>query len=256
MVLSMDRWIGKVAIVTGASSGIGAAIVEKLVEEGMIVVGLARRIDRMEEAARKLTGKRGILHPLKCDISEESDILEAFSYIKNHLGLVHVLKNNAGIAKISSLMDDETEMWKQILNVNILGLCICTREAIKVMRENNIDGHIVHMNSVTGHRVPTNFPVNLYPATKFAVGALAETLRYEFNSVESRIKITSLSPGIVMTEIFDSSGMSYKTLKEGIGGNLPYLDSEDIADSIVYILSTPPNVMVTELTLKPLHETI
>ncbi|CAH1104872.1 unnamed protein product [Psylliodes chrysocephalus] len=251
MVLSMERWIGKVAVVTGASSGIGAGIVVKLVEEGLVVVGLARRIDRMEIAARELSGKRGTFHPIKCDLSVENEIIEAFENIRKSLGPVHVLINNAGFAKMAPLVNGETEKWKAVLDVNLLALCICTREAIKDMNEHNIDGHIIHVNSVLGHRIPDSFPLNVYPATKRAVGALAEVLRFELNDLKSNIKITSLSPGLVSTEIFDAYGVSFENVSEALaGGNLPCLNVEAIVDGVVYILSTPPKVMVSELTIR------
>nr|XP_023022923.1 farnesol dehydrogenase-like [Leptinotarsa decemlineata] len=250
----MDRWIGKVAIITGASSGIGAGIAKKLVEEGMTVVGLARRIDKMEELARTLSGKRGYLYPVKCDITVESDILDAFQYVKNNLGPIHVLVNNAGVAKNTTLMDGDTESWKQILDVNVMGLAITTREAIKDMIENQIDGQIININSVFGHRVSQNVPLNIYPASKFAVTAFTESLRYEFCNAKSRIKVTSLSPGFVVTEIFEASGISAESLAELFEGNLPALNPEDIAAAVIYILSTPPNVMVTELGIQPVHQ--
>lgn len=104
---------------------------------------------------------------------------------------MHILINNAGKAQgNTNLIEGDKELWKNILDLNVLGLCIATREAVKSMKENDVDGHIIHINSVLGHIVP-NFPnLNLYPASKFAVTALTETLRQELNSIGSKIKIT------------------------------------------------------------------
>jgi NADP+-dependent farnesol dehydrogenase len=205
MVLSMDRWVGKVAVVTGASSGIGAGIAEFLVDQGLIVsdatpktpitgsfqvVGLARRSELVEELAKKLTGKKGQLHAVKADISNEEDVVKAFKWVEDNLGHVHILINNAGVAKENFLCDGDTATWKTTLYVNVLGLCVATREAVKTMTANSINGHIIHINSVLGHKIP-NFPgVNIYAASKHAVTALAETLRQEFNHLGSKIKIT------------------------------------------------------------------
>ncbi|XP_044261217.1 farnesol dehydrogenase-like [Tribolium madens] len=198
MVLSMDRWVGKVAIVTGASSGIGAAIADALVSKGLIVVGIARRTDLIENRAKHL--KNGKLYAVKADMTQEKDILDAFKWVLDNLGPVHILINNAGFAKEGYLSEGDTETWRKILNINVLGLCIATREAVKIMRTKGINGHIIHINSILGHSINTP-KVNVYPATKFGVTALTETLRQELMSFESKIKVTSISPGLVATEL-------------------------------------------------------
>ncbi|CAH1371963.1 unnamed protein product [Tenebrio molitor] len=254
MVLSMDRWKGKVAIVTGASAGIGAAIAEQLVEAGLQVAGFARRSERVEELSKKLQGKKGKLYAVKVDMTKEDDILKGFKWVTEKLGPVHILVNNAGLIQQTNLTEGDTEKWKRIFDTNVLGLCIATREAVKVMKANKIDGHIIHINSIVGHRVP-NFPgMNVYPASKHAVTALTETLRQEFNHVGLKIKITSVSPGAVTTEFLEASNfLADPTVSEQIK-KLPFLKSEDIADSVLYVLSTPPHVQVHELTIKPVGE--
>ncbi|CAH0549521.1 unnamed protein product [Brassicogethes aeneus] len=201
MVVSMERWVGKVAIVTGASAGIGAGIAKKLVEEGLTVVGLARRAERIEELAKSLVSAKGKLLALKCDMTVEDQILAAFKWTKENVGPVSILINNAGLIQPTNLLDGNTAMWKRILDTNILGLSIATREAIRQMREFKIDGHVVHINSISGHK-NVYFPeVNMYTASKHAVTALTETLRKELNDHGLKIKITSVSPGTVTSEI-------------------------------------------------------
>jgi NADP+-dependent farnesol dehydrogenase len=98
--------------------------------------------------------------------------------------------SGAGIAQETTLWNGDTEKWKKTFDTNVIGLCIATREAVKIMKAEKIDGHIVHMNSISGHFVP-NIPLfNVYPASKFAVTALTETLRQEFNQLGVKIKIT------------------------------------------------------------------
>lgn len=152
-------------------------------------MGLARRKERVEALATKLTEKPGKLHAIRADVSKEQDILDAFEWIANNLGPIHILINNAATVGVTSLTDGETLLWKRAFDLNILGLCIATREAIKSMRSNEVDGHIIHINSIAGHRV-ISIPLNVYPATKFAVTALAESLKHELNSINSKIKIT------------------------------------------------------------------
>lgn len=123
-------------------------------------------------------------------MAKEGDILSAFKWVKENVGPVHILVNNAGVIQPTNLYDGDTDMWRKILDINILGLCIATREAVKVMRENKIDGHIVHINSTVGHKVIDMAGMNVYPASKHAVTALTETLRLEFNRMGLKIKIS------------------------------------------------------------------
>ncbi|KAJ8971421.1 hypothetical protein NQ317_018156 [Molorchus minor] len=251
MVLSMDRWVGKVAVVTGASGGIGGAIAEQLVEKGLKVAGLDRRKERLDELTKKLANKKGKLYPIKTDISKEEDILNAFKWIKENLGPVHILVNSAGILEMgNTLTDGDTETWRAVFNVNVLGLCIVTREAVRDMKANKVDGHIIHINSWAGHQAHPCTEVNVYSASKYAVTALAETLRLELNSQKSRIKITSLSPGAVLTEL------AARVLDKSIEtmGKDKILDAQDIADAVVYALSTPPHVQIQELTITPMMD--
>ncbi|KAJ3651630.1 hypothetical protein Zmor_017656 [Zophobas morio] len=255
MVLSMDRWVGKVAIVTGASSGIGAAIAYALVEKGLTVLGIARGAERIEERAKQLSDKKGKLHAIKADFSKEEDILKTFKWAKDNLEPVHILVNNAGRGAKANLTEGETRQWKKVFNLNVLGLSIATREAVKVMKENKINGHIIHMNSIAGHQV-LNFEVpSVYSASKFAVTALTETLRQELNQQGLKIKVTSVSPGLVeseMTNLHPNLTPEMKAVYE----KMPILQSEDIADGVVYALSTPEHVQVHELTIKPIGEKV
>ncbi|KAJ8931743.1 hypothetical protein NQ314_015275 [Rhamnusium bicolor] len=154
------------------------------------VAALARRQERLDELARKLEGRKGKLVPIKTDVSKEEDILNAFRWIDEHLGPVHILINSAGTLHEGYLSDGDDKWWNQILLVNVLGLSIATREAIKSMRAYGVDGHIIHINSIGGHRIPNVQGLNFYPASKHAVTALAETLRRELNFLNLRIKVT------------------------------------------------------------------
>ncbi|RZC42511.1 hypothetical protein BDFB_002988 [Asbolus verrucosus] len=122
------------------------------------------------------------------------------------------------------------------------------------MKANNINGHIIHINSIFGHNVP-NYPnLNVYPASKYAVTALTETLRQELNQLGSKIRITSVSPGLVETELTTLNKKLTPDLKASLE-KMPIIKSEDIADGVVYVLSTPEHVQVHELMIKPVGET-
>ncbi|XP_063907464.1 farnesol dehydrogenase-like [Zophobas morio] len=253
MVLSLDRWVGKVAVVTGASSGIGAAIAQFLVDKGLIVAGLARRSELVDAKAKELSGKTGKLYAIKTDLAKEEDILNAFKWIEENLGHVHILINNAGLFKDNLLRNGDAAIWKQTFDVNVLGLCIATREAIKIMSANNINGHIIHINSVVGHKVLPFPGINVYPASKHAVTALTETLRHELNAVNSKIKTTSISPGLTDSEM-TTLNTELSQERQNLFKSLPALKGEDVAEAVGYVLSTSENVQINELTITPVGE--
>lgn len=192
----MKRWVGKVAVVTGASSGIGAATTIDLVKAGMIVVAIARRVKRVEVLKNKISRTAtGVLYPRKCDLNKEEDIVALFNWIDVELGGVHVLINNAGVNNQAQLLDDNnTAQIRQVIDTNIVAVVQCTREAFKSMKRRNFDGHIVIINSIGGHNVPYAVgcveSFSIYRPTKFAITAITETLRQEFQANNTKIKIT------------------------------------------------------------------
>ncbi|XP_018325332.1 farnesol dehydrogenase-like isoform X2 [Agrilus planipennis] len=248
----MDRWVGKVAVVTGASAGIGASIAVKLAQTGIIVAGFARRKEGVEEFAKGLQRTNGKLYGVKVDVSKEKEIIEGFNWVKKNLGPVHILINNAGIIRNNTLIDGNFEQWKEIFDTNVLGLCLATREAVKNMRESNVSGHVIHINSRCGHRVPNVPNVNVYPASKHAVTALAETLRHELHRNNLNIKITNISPGHVDTDIIEFAGFSKSTT---YNGRIP-LKVDDVTESVLYALRTPSHVQVAEITLFPVTDAV
>ncbi|XP_060518418.1 uncharacterized protein LOC132697142 [Cylas formicarius] len=253
MAYTLERWIGKVAVVTGASSGIGEAIARRLVSEGLIVVGLARRKERLESLEKQLKISKGTFHPVTCDISKEEDILNAFKYVKENLGYVHILINNAGIGVFTSLTSGDSAIWRRVFEVNVLGLCIATKEAYQQMAENGVNGHIIHINSILGHKVSAVSDVynaNVYPASKFAVKALAESLKMELSYLKKKIKITNLSPGRVKTEILEAGNFAKELVDTAYKGETLY--PEDIAECVVFALTTPPHVNINELIVTEL----
>ncbi|KFB50611.1 AGAP005645-PA-like protein [Anopheles sinensis] len=243
----MDRWVGKVAVVTGSSSGIGAAIAKDLAKAGMITVGLARRVERIEALKKELSADAAArLHAIKCDVSSEADIDATFKQIEEKFGGVDVLVNNAGIVRSNNLLDQGNLVdLRAVLDTNVTGLVLCSQWAYKSMVARSVDGHIVHINSIAGHGVP-NFPkLSIYPASKHAVTAITETMRQELRAAGTKIKVTSISPGAVKTEILEPL--------EGTA-EMPMLQSEDISQAVLYAIGTPPRVQVHEIIIKPVGE--
>lgn len=153
-------------------------------------MGLARRKQRMLDLAEKLSHASGKMYAIQTDIRNEEDILKAIEWVKSNLGPIHVLINNAGVTRNAPLIDGATDEWKNVMDTNVMGLCVATREVIRNMRANNIDGHIIHINSIAGH-YPVPIPdANVYTGSKYAVTALTETLRRELLEIGSKIKVT------------------------------------------------------------------
>ena len=171
----MDRWAGRTALVTGASSGIGAAIASRLVAEGLRVVGCGRRPERAAEilAAADPTGNNSLA--VACDVRDETSVRRMFADTRERFGGVDVLINNAGLGHAGTLAEGRADDWREMLDVNILGLCLCTREALADMRARGGFGQIIHIGSMAGQRVPPG--AGFYGATKHAVRALTESLR-------------------------------------------------------------------------------
>ncbi|XP_055384598.1 farnesol dehydrogenase-like [Condylostylus longicornis] len=245
----MNRWENRVAVVTGASSGIGAAIVIDLIKAKMIVVGLARRLDRMEKLREELpTDLKSNFHYLKCDVSNEENVKNCFQWINENLGGTDVLVNNAGCLKYGTLSNDLTsDEIRNCLNTNVMGIVYCTKEAFKSMKERDFNGHVILINSLSG-QMPINLPgisLNIYAPTKYAVTALTETYRQEFRDLKTKIKITSISPAGTDTEIIPEEWKKHGDLND-------LLRPSDIAEAVLYTLGTGPNCQVHEITIKPL----
>ncbi|RZF37002.1 hypothetical protein LSTR_LSTR004690 [Laodelphax striatellus] len=245
----MERWSGGVAIVTGASSGIGRGIAASLVEHGMKVIAMARREDRLQELKKEVDGKKGELIPYKIDITKKDDVQAAFDWIEKDFGGIHILINNAGMAKASKFFEAKNEDLESVYNLNILALSIMARGAIESMIKHNKDGHIVNIASIAAH-ASTPFPgLTSYFASKRAVKGISEGLIGELAEMKSKIRVTTISPGLVLTEIITKSSQK-------LPNDQPILNVDDIANAAIYALSQPPNVAITELTIQPVGESI
>lgn len=253
----MEKWFNKVAVVTGASAGIGLSITKTLAAQGLIVVGIAETgLENVEKLAKDFDGK---IFALECDVSDINSVKKAFKWIEDEFGSINVIINNAGRGtfwKITDEGDEATEKLTDVINTNLTGLVHCSREAIRLIKKSNNYGMIINMSTVLDSVIP-NFPWvvanNVYPATKHAVRAFSEVLRQELITTgNEKIRVTNLSPGVVRTKIIQASiGETElpKIIKE-----MPYLSPEEVADSVVYLLSTPVNVNVTQLTIRPVGE--
>ncbi len=243
----MGPWRGGVALVTGGSSGIGASVARRLAAAGMKVAVCARRRERIEALAASIAETGGAALPIECDLRRVDSIASMFSRVREAWGGVDVLVNNAGLGHHTPLIDGDPEKWREMLEVNVLALCVCTREALADMRRQD-RGHVVHISSMAAHRVPPGSGV--YSATKYAVRSLTEGLRQELRAAGSAIRITAVSPAWVETEFAEHYYQSAERARE-VYDALHVLGPDDIADAVAYVLERPPHVQVHDILLRP-----
>lgn len=243
----LERLRGRVAFVTGASSGIGRAVCERLLAAGLRVAACARRVERVRQIAAS-----DDLLPLAADLRQEADILAAFAAVRARWGGTDIVINNAGLGHHAPLSSGDTDHWREMLDVNVLAACVCTREALADMRRSGIDGHVLFVSSMVAHRVPADSA--LYSATKFAIRALTEALRQELRAAKSPVRVSAVSPGYVQTE-FAAKYHKSEAAAEVTYGAYPVLQPDDVAAAVEYALGQPPHVQIHDVLMRPTDQT-
>lgn len=237
----------KVAIITGASSGIGYATALALSRAGAKVAIGARRVDRLESLAGVITSEGNQVFYKKLDVTQRSDCDNFVNAVLEKWGTVDILVNNAGLMPLSFFKNLKVDEWEKMIDVNIKGVLYSTAAVINHMKEKK-SGHIVNLSSVAGRIV---FPAgSVYCATKHAVAAFSEGLRQEF-SVRSNIRVTSIEPGVVATELNDTiTDESLQGFMEN-AKKMTSLQADDIANAILYAVDSPSHVNVNEILIRP-----
>ena len=228
----------KVAIITGASSGIGFATALALSKAGAKVAIGARRVKKLEDLANKITANGGEVFYQKLDVTKRIECENFSKTVLDKWGSIDILVNNAGLMPLSFFKSLKVDEWDKMVDVNIKGVLYCTGSVISHMKEKK-SGHIVNLSSVAGRIV---FPAgSVYCATKHAVAAFSEGLRQEF-SVRSNIRVTSIEPGVVDESL---KGFVENTKK------MEALQAEDIANAILFAVDSPSYVNVNEILIRP-----
>jgi NADP-dependent 3-hydroxy acid dehydrogenase YdfG len=234
-----------VALVTGASSGIGAETAVQLAAEGADVAVAARRRERLEDVASRIeaTGSEALVVPT--DVTEPEDVEAMISETVDELGGLDVLVNNAGVMLLESVEDADPENWRTMVEVNLLGLMDATKAALPHLRDG---GHVVNVSSVAGRVAgPTS---SGYNATKFGVNAFTEAFRQE--ETENGVRTTLVEPGFVATELAEHiPDEEIRERSEQMTEQMDVLQPEDVARSIVFAASQPEHVSVNELLVRP-----
>lgn len=235
----------KVIVITGASSGIGAAAARKLAGLGAKVVLAARRKDQLQVLVNEL-GDNAMY--VVTDVSKRADLDSLIRLAIGRFGHIDVLWNNAGIMPISFFDEGHVEEWDKMIDINIKGVLYGINAVLPHMLQRG-QGHILATSSVGG--LKTSPGIGVYSGTKFAVKAIMETLREE---VAQTIKVTTIYPGATQSELgHDITSPKIKALYGNLK-NMPKMDEEAIADAVIYAISQPGNVTVNELVLRPLGQ--
>jgi NADP-dependent 3-hydroxy acid dehydrogenase YdfG len=234
---------GKVALITGASKGIGRSTAVRLAKSGAGLVLGAKSRDLLEALGKELEGMGVSAFPVTCDVSSRVDCHNLVQQTLERFGRIDVLVNNAGVGYSGTIVDSEPQEVERMLAVNLLGLYYMTRSVLPHMIERK-GGDIVNLGSVAGVKYSPNFAI--YSATKFAVRAFSEALRNEVQ--EHNIRVTLIHPGMTRTPFFDSftKGGSPVPLDKG-----DVLKPEDIAEAIHFALTRPEGCALNELTIRP-----
>ena len=236
---------GRVAIVTGASSGIGEATAVALSEEGATVALGARRTDRLEAIAERLEGRCLVK---QVDVTDERQARSFVQESHDELGRLDILVNNAGVMLLGPVTGAPVDDWRRMINVNLLGLLYCTHTALPLIGQGG-GGDIVNVSSVAGRHA--NAGAAVYNMTKFGVHAFSEALRQE--ALHEGIRVTTVAPGFVETELqgHNTNPMVRRSVAEARERIGDVLRPADIADAIVHAVSRPPHVCVNEVVVRP-----
>lgn len=238
----------KVALVTGASSGIGEATALALAAEGATVALAARRVARLTHLAARIRQAGGAALPIEADVTDEAQAAGMVQRVVQECGRLDMLLCVAGVGVAAPFQNTTTAEYRQMVDVNILGLLYPIHGALPVMKQQG-DGHIVIVSSGTGRYI---HPSTVYSGTKHAASAIAESLRREIG--RDFIRVTSIEPGAVKTEFTTHMRPDVRTAVEQRLGDMEQLTSGDVAAAILYAMTQPRHVNVNILTLYPTQQ--
>lgn len=239
---------GKVALITGASSGIGAATAKKLAARGVKVGLAARRVDRMRELVAEIEAAGGEACVIEMDVTDRASVNAGVAALIGRYGTIDIAFNNAGLMPISDITSLKVDEWHRMVDVNIKGVLNSIAAVLPVMQKNG-SGHIINTSSIAGRK--TFAGLGVYCATKHAVAAFSDILRMEV-APRHNIRVTCVQPGAVESELFEHiSDAGYKQQMEELKDRMTFLKPEDIADSIIYALTAPAHVDVAEVFILP-----
>jgi NADP-dependent 3-hydroxy acid dehydrogenase YdfG len=228
----MSSQDGPIVLVTGASSGIGRALCEILLDRGASVLGVTRRPNALPSGVA----------PIQADLTKREEVLEVFS----HLGRINALVNCAGIAYLARIIDGNPADWEEMWRVNVMALALCCQLSLRHFPKQG--GRIVNVSSMSGHRVPPTG--GFYAPTKFAVRAVTDALRNELKAAGSPVQVACVSPGFVDTPLLDQYFRGREEVLRKTRESMSMLKPEDVAYSILSILEAPTHVEIGDILMR------
>ena len=250
-----ERLDGTVALVTGASSGIGEATARQLARDGATVAVAARRVDRLEGLAKEIGDEGGTALVIEADVTDQEQAIAAVERTVSELGRLDTLVNNAGVMLLGPIVGAPVEEWQRMVELNVLGLLYCSHAALPHLLQAAEDSprgvaDVVNVSSVAGRVARSGSGV--YNATKHGVGAFSESLRQEVT--RRHVRVSLVEPGAVSTEL---AGHNRPEILEQMGKRFAGVErmvAEDIADAIGYIVTRPRRVAINEVLIRPTEQ--
>lgn len=247
----MTNLSGKVALITGASSGIGTATALKLAGAGVKVGIAARRTDRLEALKADIAKEGGEALVIPMDVVDPASVAAGVKMLVEAYGSIDILFNNAGLMPLSDIDQFKTAEWHRMVEVNVGGLLNTTAAVLPQMIEQH-SGHIFNTSSIAGRKVFKGLSV--YCATKHAVTAFSDGLRMEVGQ-KHNIRVTCIQPGAVATELYDQiTDAGYRQQMEDLAKQMTFLQGEDVAETILFAAQAPAHVNVAELFVLPIEQ--
>lgn len=232
---------GAVAIVTGASKGIGRTIAEEMIDAGATVYGLARSTDKLSELHDRYGES---FQPIECDVRDRSQVDDAVGTARTESGRIDVLVNNAGLGRFNEVEELADEEWDVQIDTNLTGTYNCTKAVVPAMKEQNaadgFGGHIVNIVSIAG--LIGNPGLSGYNASKFGVTGFSEAIMKELR--DDGIKVTAIYPGSTESNFSDDAGRS--------GSSNP-MKAASVAQTVLHVINAPDNYLISDVVMRPLR---
>jgi NADP-dependent 3-hydroxy acid dehydrogenase YdfG len=246
---------GTVALVTGASSGIGEATAKRLAAEGAAVAVAARRLDRLETLVREIEEAGGKALAIESDVTDRAAAEALVERTVSELGRLDTVVNNAGVMLLGPALEAPIEEWERMVDLNVKGLLYVAKAALPHLiaaadEEPRMVTDLVNISSVAGRRPREGSAV--YNATKFGVGAFSEALRQEVT--ERHVRVSLVEPGAVITELASHNRPEVQEEMKGRFGDIERLEAVDIADAISYIVTRPRHMAINEILVRPTEQ--
>lgn len=246
----MSQIQGKVVVITGASSGIGAVTAKELAKQGAAVVLGARRKDRLDSLVAEIEQQGGKAIAVACDVVKRDELVALVQAGVNAFGKVDVLVNNAGTMPLSPMSELRVDEWEQTIDVNIKGVLYGIAAALPVFEKQG-SGHFITISSVAGIRTLPNAAA--YCGSKYAINAITDCLRQEVAA--KNIRTTVIMPGATESELFTS--IQHQETADAIGGLLSLaVPAQCIADAVAFAIGQPANIGVHEMVVRPAAQTL